>query len=180
MTARQRRLLALAGMLAGIALGLRAAAAWNPGVDVRLIAWDLAVGWAFIGGGLAAWAGRRSSGAGRLLVAVGVAWFAGTIWPPLEFLHRGPLFHLLATYPTGRLTVRGAEAGGWLRLAAVVAVYAVSATRLGGEQVVIVAVAAGFIAVGAGGVLRTHGAMRRARLTSSAAAIAVGLHCLRR
>ena len=175
MTSRRRWVLAAAGAMAGIALGLRAGAAWNPGVDPRLVVWDLAVGWSFIGGGLAAWAARPSSAAGRLLVVVGVAWFAGSIWPSLEFLHLGPLFHVLATYPTGRLTVRGAGAGGWLRVVAVVAVYAASVTRLSGEQLVVAAVAAGFLVLGATGVLRTRGAMRRARLTSSAAAIAVAL-----
>ena len=178
MTSRRRWVLAGAGAVAGIALGLRAAAAWNPGVDPRLVVWDLAVGWSYIGGGLAAWAARPSSAAGRLLAVVGVAWFAGSIWPSLEFLHRGPLFHLLATYPTGRLTVRGAGAGGWLRAVAVVAVYAASVTRLGGDQLIVAAVAAGFIAFGAAGVLRTHGAMRRARLTSSAVAISVGIALL--
>ena len=175
MTSWRRWVLAAAGAMAGIVLGLRAGAAWNPGVDPRLVVWDLAVGWSFIGGGLAAWAARPSSAAGRLLVVVGVAWFAGSIWPPLEFLHLGPLFHVLATYPTGRLTVRGAGAGGWLRVVAVVAVYAASVTRLSGEQLIAAAVAAGFLVLGATGVLRTRGAMRRARLTSSAAAIAVGL-----
>lgn len=178
MTSRRRSVLAVAGATAGIALGLRAAAAWNPGVDPRLVVWDLAVGWSFIGGGLAAWAARPSSAAGRLLALVGVAWFAGTIWPLLEFLHRGALFHLLATYPTGRLFVRGAGADRWLRVVAVVAVYAASVTRLGGDQLIVTAVAAGFLALGAAGVLQTRGAMRRARLTSSAAAIAVGLALL--
>ena len=53
-TPMQRRLLAVGGAIAGIALGLRAADVWNPGVDVRLVVWDLAAGWAFICGGLAA------------------------------------------------------------------------------------------------------------------------------
>jgi signal transduction histidine kinase len=174
MTPRRHWVLAAVGAVAGIALGLRAAAAWNPGVDPRLVVWDLAVGWSYIGGGLAAWAARPSSAAGRLLVVVGVAWFAGSIWPSLEFLHLGPLFHLLATYPTGRLTVRDAGVGGWLRVVAVVAVYAASVTSLSGDQVMVAAVAAGFLVLGAAGVLRTRGAVRRARLTSSAAAIAVG------
>jgi hypothetical protein len=162
MTSWRRWVLAAAGAMAGIALGLRAGAAWNPGVDPWLVVWDLAVGWSFIGGGLAAWAARPSSAAGRLLVVVGVAWFAGSIWPSLEFLHLGPLFHVLATYPTGRLSVRAAGASGWLRVVAVVAVYAASVTRLSGEQLIVAAVAAGFLVLGATGVLRTRGAMRRA------------------
>jgi signal transduction histidine kinase len=175
MTSRRRWVLAVAGAVVGIALGLRAAAAWNPGVDPRLVVWDLVVGWSFIGGGLVAWAARPSSAAGRLLVVVGVAWFAGSIWPALEFLHLGPLFQVLATYPTGRLTVRGAGAGGWLRAFAVGLVYAASVTRLSGDQLIVAAVAIAFLALGATGLLRTRGAMRRARLASSAAAIALGL-----
>jgi signal transduction histidine kinase len=175
MTSRRRWVLVVAGAMAGLALGLCAAAAWNPGVDPRLVAWDLAVGWSYIVGGLVAWAARPSSATGRLLAVVGVAWFAGSIWPSLEFLHRGPLFHLLATYPTGRLAVHGAGFGGWLRPVAVVAVYAANVTRLGGDQLVVAFVAAGFLALGVAGILRTRGAMRRARLTSSAAAISVGI-----
>ena len=83
-------------------------------MDPLTVVADLAVGWAFIGFGTAAWTAGRSA-SGRLLVAVGVAWFLGTIWPPLEFLHRGPLVHLLATYPTGHLTVRRRGAA-WMRV----------------------------------------------------------------
>ena len=31
----------------------------------------------------------------------GVTWFAGSFWPGLLFLHRGPLVHLHLSYPTG-------------------------------------------------------------------------------
>ncbi len=171
----RHRALALAGVAAGIVVGLRAASSWSPGVDPRIVVADLAVGWVFIGGGIAAWTARPSSAAGRLMVVVGIAWFAGTIWPSLEFLHRGPLFHLLATYPTGRLTGRAAGFGGRLRVVAVVAVYAANATRLGGDAAVGLAFAGALLWLAGDALLRTHGTMRRARLSAGAGAIGVGV-----
>ena len=37
------------------------------------------------------------------MVTAGAAWFLGSLWPALAFLHRGPLVHLHLSYPTGRL-----------------------------------------------------------------------------
>jgi signal transduction histidine kinase len=133
MTIRGRWILAAGGLAAGIALGILAADAWNVGVDPVIVVADVAVGWAFVGGGIAAWLGQPASASGRLMVAVGAAWFAGTIWPPLEFLHRGPLVHLLVTYPTGHLTLRPSTTRGWVGLFAVIATYAINATRVGGS-----------------------------------------------
>ena len=99
------------------------------GVAPAIVAADLVVGWAYIGAGTAAWIGRPGSASGRLLVAVGVAWFAGTIWPPLEFLHRGPLVHVLATYPTGHLVIRPVTWRRWTRVAVVAIAYGLSVTR---------------------------------------------------
>jgi hypothetical protein len=104
---------------AAIVLGLVAETGWPRGIDPRVVIADLATGWLLIGCGLAVWGTRRSTIA-MLLVATGVTWFAGTFVPAAAFLHRGPLVHLLAAYPTGRL--RGAV----LR-AMVVAAYVVSA-----------------------------------------------------
>ena len=36
----------------------------------------------------------------------GVAWFAGDLWSVLLYAHRGPLVHLLLTYPSGRVSSR--------------------------------------------------------------------------
>ena len=36
----------------------------------------------------------------------GVAWFAGDVWSALLYAHRGPLVHLLLTYPSGRISSR--------------------------------------------------------------------------
>src|SRR4051794_25657681 len=63
---------------------------------------DLAAGLALLIGGAAVWmrGGHRDSG-GLMLVAGGT-WFAGDVWGALLYAHRGPLVHLLLTYPSGR------------------------------------------------------------------------------
>ncbi len=163
------------GLVSGVVIGIVAESAWNPGVDERVVAADLAVGWAFLGGGIAAWAGRPDSAVGRLMVAVGLAWFAGTMWPALEFLHRGPLFHLLATYPTGRLAARPSNVEGRLRLVVVVAMYALSLTHLAGVPGLALLAGLAFLWIGAEGLVGARGTMRRARFSSSIAGIAIGL-----
>lgn len=155
--------------------GLGAATSWNPGVDLAIIVADLAVGWSFVGGGIALWAFRPSNRAGLLMAIVGIAWFAGTIWPSLEFLHRGPLFHLLATYPTGRLNWRNADIGSGVRVVAIVAVYAVNLTRLGGDPVVGLAFAAALISLAAGALVGSRRTVHRARLSTGVVAIALGI-----
>jgi len=67
---------------------------------------DLAAGLALLGGGVVAWARRPRAGAGPLLLLSGAAWFAGELWPALLFSHRGPLVHLLLTFPSGRISSR--------------------------------------------------------------------------
>lgn len=175
MSRSRPRVLTFLGVGAGIALGLAAAGSWNPGIDARIVAADLAVGWVFIGGGIAAWTLRPSSAAGPLLIVVGVSWFAGTIWPLLEFLHRGPLVHALATYPTGRLAWSAGDVGGRIRFVMVLAAYAAHLTPLGGDAAVAWALAAALLWLAADALLRTHGTMRRARLGAGAGAIGVGL-----
>ncbi len=88
----------------GIGLGLIAETGWPTGVDPRLIAADLAVGWLFIGSGYVIWQIQPVSRLGLLLMATGSTWFAGTLLPELGFLHRGPLVHLFAAQPSGRLS----------------------------------------------------------------------------
>jgi signal transduction histidine kinase len=171
----RRRVLALAAVGAGVVFGLGAAASWSPGVDRGIIVADLAVGWAFIGGGIALWAVRPSSRAGLLMAIVGVSWFAGTIWPFLEFLHRGPLFHLLATYPTGRVPWRAAGVGGRIRLVAILTVYALNLTRLGGDPAVGIAFAAALISLAASPLLDSRGTMHRGRSSAGVVALVVGI-----
>src|SRR6188472_1433373 len=98
-------------VVAGLVLGLGAEwAAYEPGELDRAVA-DLLAGWAFLlCGGLAA-RQRRGRPVGALMVATGLAWFAGTLAPgALLYLHRGPLVHLLLAYPGGRVARRPAQA----------------------------------------------------------------------
>jgi signal transduction histidine kinase len=92
----------LVAELAGFGLG-------DPGHWVP----DLAVGWCLIGCGFIASVRRPESRSGVLMSATGFAWFLGNFagagatvvaWASAHalFLHRGPLFHLLLTYPGGR------------------------------------------------------------------------------
>jgi signal transduction histidine kinase len=74
---------------------------------------DLAVGWFLIGCGFVASARRPESRSGVLMSATGFTWFLGNFagvgvsvvaWVAAHalYLHRGPLFQLLLTYPSGR------------------------------------------------------------------------------
>ena len=156
-------------------LGLLAALAWSPGVSPAIVVSDLVVGWAYIGAGTAAWIGRPGSASGRLLAAVGVAWFAGTIWPPLEFLHRGPLVHLLATYPTGHLVVRPATWRRWTRVAVVAIAYGLSVTRFGGSAAGGLLFATLFAWVTVDAFLGGRRSAGRPRSTAGLAALAIGM-----
>lgn len=162
----------------GVAFGLVAASSWNTSADPGVVVADLVVGWMFIGGGALVWAARPTSGvAGTLMAAVGFAWFAGTIWPSLEFLHRGPLLHLVATYPDGRHALRrGAVAR--VRGIAVLAAYAANVTRLGSNAFVATTYGAILALVATSTVIRTRGALRRARLAGVVAACTIAIAIL--
>jgi signal transduction histidine kinase len=69
---------------------------------------DLGAGLALMIGGAAAWARRPGSRSGPLSVVAGVAWFAGDLTDVLLYAHRGPLVHLLLSYPQGRVDSRAA------------------------------------------------------------------------
>jgi signal transduction histidine kinase len=61
---------------------------------------DLVVGLTLVGTGFLAW--PRSRAVATLLVAAGLAWFAGNLAPLAVAWHRGPLVHLLLSYPAWR------------------------------------------------------------------------------
>lgn len=78
---------------------------------------DVVTGWTLIGCGLVAWSRRKESRSGVLLTATGFSWFLGNFgasdlafvaWLGTHalYLYRGPLVHLLVTYPSGRLSSR--------------------------------------------------------------------------
>jgi signal transduction histidine kinase len=106
---------------------------------------DIAVSVALVGGGAAAWtrpAARRSA---ALMLLTGGAWLAGDAVPALLYAHRGPLAHLLLSYPDGRVRSRVAKVviaaayvdgliaplarAAWPTIALMVAVVAVAAWR---------------------------------------------------
>jgi signal transduction histidine kinase len=116
MRAMQRRFLILP---VAVAFGL--AAEWtgfgwgDPGHWVP----DVAVGWCLIGCGFVASVRRPESRSGVLMMATGFTWYLGNFagvgvsvvaWAAAHalYLHRGPLFQLLLTYPSGRRPSRAA------------------------------------------------------------------------
>jgi len=102
---------------AGIATGVAAEWARFGWHDPSRWLPDILVGWTFIAGGLIASARRPESRSGGLLAATGVAWFLpnfaglgsgliGGAAASTLFWHRGPLVHLVLTYPDGRTSSR--------------------------------------------------------------------------
>ena len=67
---------------------------------------DLAAKLALLIGGAVSWTRRPRAGAGPLMVVTGLAWFAGDLSSALLYAYRGPLVHLLLTYPSGRTSSR--------------------------------------------------------------------------
>ena len=78
-----------------------------PGLIARLTAegrmpealGDLVAGLALLIGGVAIWLGGRRGAANPLMVIAGATWFAGDISGALLYAHRGPLVHVLLSYP---------------------------------------------------------------------------------
>jgi signal transduction histidine kinase len=154
---------------AGLAVAIAAEAATYLPDEPGLAAGDALVGLAFLALGLVAWQRRPSSRSGLLMVATGFAWFAGSFAGAALFLHRGPLVHLLVSYPQGRLRSR-------LEQLVVAAAYVDAVVYLLARQdgvtialslVVVVTVLVGY--------LRAGGPERRARAAALVAASAVAL-----
>ncbi len=88
-----------------ILAGLVAEQGWPATIDPLVVAGDLMVGWLFVVAGLAVRDRQPANRQAVILVGTAFAWFAGTLVPGMVFLHRGPLLHLAAAGPNGR--VRG-------------------------------------------------------------------------
>jgi signal transduction histidine kinase len=147
---------------AGLALGV--AAVWIGRPDVIVL--DAAAGFALVLLGLLASSRRPRSGVGPIMAAGGFAWFLGTLWSPAVFLHRGPLAHLLLSYPSGRLSSR-------LDRGAVAAAYAYAAAYpLAANDYATIAFALGLAALTARRYVLFGGPELRARLASLTAASA--------
>jgi signal transduction histidine kinase len=166
--------------LASVTVGL--AAEWvgaNPSEPGQWIL-DLAAGWTLIGCGLVAVWKRSESRIGWLLAATGFAWFLGNFaevraaaiaWLAAHavYLHRGPLVHLLLTYPTGRSTsrlVRGAIGVGYV--AAII-------TPIWRNESATIILAALLVVVCTYDYVRSIGWMRRARRIALQAATGLSL-----
>lgn len=70
---------------------------------------DFAVGCLLIVAGALAWDRRAESRVGPLMTLAGLTWFLGNLGGPFVYLHRGPLVHLVLSYPTGIVRGRAAR-----------------------------------------------------------------------
>jgi signal transduction histidine kinase len=130
---------------------------------------DLVTGWTLIACGLIAWSRRGDSWSGPLLAATGFSWFLGNFFTSALYLYRGPLVHLVVTYPSGRPSSR-------LQVAAVAVGYAASlALPVWRSEAVTIVLAVLLIAVCGRSHSRAVGAVRRARLVALWAAGGLGL-----
>lgn len=161
------RLLRNALWPAGLALGIAAEWVAYNGEPARTAA-DGLVGFTLIACGLIAWGRRSNSGAGPIIAAAGFAWFFGTFGGWALYLHRGPLAHLLLSYPGGRPRSR-------LERAAVAVAYSYAAIRpIAANDYVTIGVALGLVAVAAHRYGAAGGPERRARQSALLAALPFG------
>src|SRR6266545_1967214 len=132
---------------------------------------DTVTGFALFGRGLAAWSRRPRLRVGPILGIAGVAWFIGSLWPPMIYLHRGPLAHLFVSYP-GRTLLPTSR----LDRAAVVAAYAYAAAYpVARDDYATIAFALGLVALSARRGVMAERPQRQARLASFTAATVFGL-----
>src|SRR6266700_1858031 len=156
-----------------------AAAVVGVAAEWRLYGWadpgnwvaDLLTGWTTIACGLAGWSRRPQSRSGALLAATGFAWFApnfavtgvtalGWLSAHALYLYRGPLVHLVLTYPRGRPVRR-------LDVAAVAAGYAVAViTPVWADGIATIVLACLLVAVAVRGYICAAGRERRMRLAA--------------
>jgi hypothetical protein len=135
----------------------------------ELIVLDAAAGFALLFLGLWAWSSRPESVVGRIMVGGGLAWFLGTLWAPAVFLNRGPLAHLLLSYPSGRVSTR-------LERVSVVAAYGYAAAYpVAANDYATIAFAAGLAALSIRRYSVAWGTARRARIAPLTASTAFGL-----
>jgi signal transduction histidine kinase len=99
-----RRGLRLALAPLGVAFGVAVEwAFYNSSLGLALTGVDFLVGCLLVVAGAVAWDRRRESRIGPLMTLAGLAWFVGNVSEQLVYLHRGPLVHLVLSYPSGRL-----------------------------------------------------------------------------
>jgi signal transduction histidine kinase len=155
-------------LAAGVALGVVAEwAAFDWGDPAHWVP-DLIVGWCLIGSGFVASARRPASRSGALMSATGFSWFLGNFagvasasvaWLSAHglYLYRGPLAHLILTYPSGRVSSR------LIRMTIAVGYAAAIITPIWRSGIVTIVLALGLLGVSAVEYLRAVGPARRAR-----------------
>jgi hypothetical protein len=149
---------------AGLVFGLVAEWIGQP----ELAFFDAAAGFALIFLGLVAWSRRSDSRVGLIMVGAGFAWFLGTLWTAAVFLDRGPLAHLLLSYPRGRVSTRRERV-------AVGAAYVYAAVYpIAQNTAATIVFAFGLIALSARRYVTARGQERWARLAPLVAAVAFG------
>jgi signal transduction histidine kinase len=165
---RARRVLRLALAPLGIGLGLAAEwAFYDPALGLALTIADFAAGALLIGCGAVAWDRRAESRVGALMTLAGFMWFLGNLGGAAIYFHRGPLVHLVLSYPSGRLRSRLA--------------YAVTATAyadaliepLAQSDALTLALAAAVAVAAVDGFVGSTGPARRARAVALTAALAL-------
>src|SRR4051794_29313250 len=159
------RVVWIAIVVAGGAVGVAAeAASYLPG-DVASAAGDFAVGMTFIVS--AALVTRRSGAVAWLFAATGFTWFAGGFAGALVFLHRGPLVHLLLSYPRARLE-------SWLTRAVVVLAYVDGAVyAIGRSHVITLVLLAAVLLAALFRYAGAYGPARRPRAAALATCVAL-------
>jgi two-component sensor histidine kinase len=150
-----------AGLMAGAAIEMRA---WSGPASSGA---DYLAGVALLVGAFGAHRARPHERLAVLFAVAGATWFAGTLWEPLLYVHRGALAHVLLAYPGGRTRSR-------VGTATVVVAYAVSlSSATATDQLLTIAV--GLLVVAAAGwrYAGATGAERRGRLAALAAAVLI-------
>lgn len=126
---------------------------------------DLIVGLVLATSGIVIGVRRGRRRIGSLLLLASATWFAGDLSARLVFLHRGPMVHLLLSYPTGSLH-------RWPARIAVTAAYAWGIVEGWFRAPGVTALLAGAVAVAAMDThLHTHGPARRAGFPALVAAL---------
>jgi signal transduction histidine kinase len=155
--------------LASLGLGFGLAVEWayyEPSLGIALAAADFAAGALLIGSGALAWDRRGGSRVGPLMMLAGLSWFLGNFGGPAVYFHRGPLVHLVLSYPSGRVRGRFAQA-------VVAAAYADAIIEPLASSDRLTLVLAGAVTVAAvHAYTGSSGPARRARAVALAAAVA--------
>ena len=165
---------------AGAAVGIAAEWTLFGWDDPRHWVPDLVTGWTLIACGLVAWSRRPESRSGALMAATGFSWFLGnfanTGLAPVDWLaahalyvYRGPLIHLLVTYPSGRLSAR------LDRVAVAVGYAAAVVTPTWRSEIATIVLVVLLVTVCARSFRQAVGPGRRSRLLALRAAAGLGL-----